>query len=146
MLKCEHREEGLEPNGRSLATENRSHYHYPLADFSEPTDWSYTAYILPKVPKYTYKYARDAKEIIIAKILPLHYFYLRSPVNLSPDNHRGLHTISKVVIRHLNLVHSNQGYTRTFRSNGSLKMTRTSQCLHVISVCLFFLSEVSHSV
>lgn len=34
--------------------------------------------ILPKAPKYTYKHTREAKEITIAKVLPLHSFYLCS--------------------------------------------------------------------
>lgn len=142
MLKCKRSEEAVELKGRSPATDSCPHHRDPRADFSEPSD---TVYLLPKVPKCTYRYASEAKEILIARSPPLHCFYQCSQLHWVQL--QGLPTISKVVVRHLNLVHSNQGYTRTFRSNGSLKMTRTSQSLHVISVChFFFLSGVNHSV
>lgn len=72
MLKCKRSEEAVEPKGRSPATDSCQHHRDPRADFSEPSD---TAYLLPKVPKCTYRYASDAKEILIARSPPFHCFY-----------------------------------------------------------------------
>ena len=51
-----------------------AHTHYPPADFLEPSGMVYD--VLPKEPKYSYKYISDVKQIMTAKHSSFHYFYL----------------------------------------------------------------------